>query len=187
MSAQTCTWDQYLARNWDIAPHVFVIADSNRQLLLKLVLSLKLRKLVSRPHNPLLDEPSRLSQNLQLQSRRRPDRPVSPSLSVPETSAAAFDIAGTTLTTAKALVASLQQAPRVAKAIRTTCTLSSQLVQMGDLAGKLGDLETDMRDMINTALDGVTDDRCADVCKLCINGGMEWRDAVFAADDGERS
>ena len=74
-------------------------------------------------------------------------------LSVPEISAAAFGIEEATATAAKALVAGLQQAPGVAKAIWPTSTLSSQLVQMGDLAGKLGDLESDMGDMINAGLE----------------------------------
>ena len=74
-------------------------------------------------------------------------------LSVPEISAAAFGIEEATATAAKALVAGLQQAPGVAKAIWSTGTLSSQLVQMGDLAGKLGDLESDTGDMIDGGLE----------------------------------
>ena len=49
-------------------------------------------------------------------------------LSVPEITAAAFGIEEATATAAKALVAGLQQAPGVAKAIWPTGTLSLQLV-----------------------------------------------------------
>ena len=73
-------------------------------------------------------------------------------LSVPEISAVAFGIEEATVTAAKALIAGLQQAPGVGKAIWPTGTLSSQLVQMGDLAGTLGKLDSEVGDMINNGL-----------------------------------
>ena len=74
-------------------------------------------------------------------------------LSVPEISAAAFDIEEATVTAAKSLIAGLQQAPGVAKAIWPTGTLSSQLVQIGDLAGTLGKVDSEVSDMINGGLE----------------------------------
>ena len=74
-------------------------------------------------------------------------------LSVPEISAAAFGIEEATVAAAKALVAAIQQAPGVSKAIWPSGTTSSQVVQIGDLAQKLGDVDSEVSDMINSGLE----------------------------------
>ena len=74
-------------------------------------------------------------------------------LSVPEISAVAFRIEETTVTAANALVTALQQAPGVGKAIWPTGTTSSQIVQIGDLAGTLGSIDSEVSDMINGSLE----------------------------------
>ena len=73
-------------------------------------------------------------------------------LSVPEISAVALGVEAATATAAKALVAGLQQAPGVGKAIWPSGTLSSQLVQIGDLAETLGKVDSQVGDMIDAGL-----------------------------------
>ena len=74
-------------------------------------------------------------------------------LAAPEISAVAFGIEEATVTAANALVIALQQAPGVAKAIWPTGTTSSQMVQIGDLAGKLASTDSEVSDMINEGLE----------------------------------
>ena len=74
-------------------------------------------------------------------------------LSVPAISAAAFGIEEATVAAAKALVTAIQQAPGVSKAIWPTGTTSSQVVQIGDLAQKLGDVDSEVSDMIDGGLE----------------------------------
>ena len=103
-------------------------------------------------------------------------------LGLPEVTAVIKSVAAEAATVGNILSTSLQQAPGVAKAIWPAGTANSQTYQIGQLGQELGQLETQVRDMLTSGLAMIMTD-VPTFTSFASSGGFSGNSAPSLPDD----